>query len=34
MCCLCFGRFSIDELAVDPDDGKHWDICLDCERRE
>jgi hypothetical protein len=31
MCCVCFGRFSQDELAVDPEDGKRWDVCRGCE---
>ena len=31
MCCICFSRFQIDQLAVDPSDGKHWDVCIGCE---
>jgi hypothetical protein len=34
MCCICFSRFRIDQLAVDPSDGKHWDVCLQCAADE
>jgi hypothetical protein len=30
MCCVCFGRFPVDELTVDPSDGKPWDVCRGC----
>lgn len=31
MCCLCFERVSVERLVVDPENGKLWDVCLDCE---
>lgn len=31
-CCVCFERVSVDELAVDPKDGKPWDVCKGCEK--
>lgn len=34
MCCLCFDRFPVDQLSVDPDDGKPWDVCIDCDAAE
>jgi hypothetical protein len=30
MCCICFERVGQDELAVDPEDGKKWDVCRRC----
>lgn len=34
MCCLCFERFDVADLDVDPDDGKPWDACKDCAEKE
>lgn len=34
MCTLCYARKPVDELAVDPKDGKHWDVCIVCEEAE
>lgn len=34
MCQLCFGRFEISELYVDPEDGRPVDVCIDCARHE
>lgn len=34
MCCMCFERFAIEDLSVDPDDGKRWDVCLACAEAE
>jgi len=34
MCCVCFSRFPVDRLAVDPSDGKHWDVCQQCAADE
>ena len=33
MCCLCFDRFTIDQLAVD-DDGARVDVCQACDADE
>lgn len=32
MCCLCYFRFAIKDLAVDKKDGKPIDICKPCKR--
>ena len=29
MCCICFGRFTQDELWVDGQ-GDRWDMCKEC----
>lgn len=29
MCCVCYGRFSPDELYVDAHKDR-WDVCLGC----
>lgn len=34
MCCLCFERFAVDELDLDPSDGKRWDACKPCAEHE
>lgn len=31
MCCICFSRFPVSELHIDPSDGKRVDVCKDCE---
>lgn len=31
MCCLCFNRVTVEELAIDPTDGGRWDFCQACE---
>lgn len=33
MCCLCFERFALYELA-DADDGRKQDVCKDCAEME
>jgi hypothetical protein len=33
MCCICFHRFSQDELHADSD-GVKWDICKSCKEDE
>ena len=33
MCCLCFGRFTPDELS-ETADGDKQDVCLECEANE
>lgn len=33
MCCLCFNRFTQDELYSDSD-GVKWDVCIPCHRQE
>lgn len=30
LCCVCFGYFPREQLAVDPGDGKRWDVCQPC----
>lgn len=34
MCCICFRRVPVDQLAVDPADGRRWDVCQQCRSRE
>ena len=34
MCCLCFGRFSLDELNVLEDGFSKENVCIDCARHE
>jgi hypothetical protein len=34
MCCLCFGRFPVEELAVDPTSGQKEDVCSRCAESE
>ena len=34
MCCLCFERVPIDQLATDPDDGQKVDVCQPCREYE
>ena len=34
MCCLCFKRFPVEGLSVDPNDGKPWDVCIGCRQEE
>ncbi len=34
MCCLCFERVEQQQLAIDPEDKKQWDICSTCYERE
>lgn len=34
MCCMCYERFDREDLAVDPKDGKKWDICKACQESE
>jgi hypothetical protein len=29
MCCICFHRFSQEDLSVD-DQGQRWDVCPGC----
>lgn len=33
MCCLCFGRFALEELMED-ESGRKWDVCRECHREE
>jgi hypothetical protein len=33
MCCLCFGRFPVDQLHELPDGSKE-DVCIQCARDE
>ncbi len=33
-CCICFNRVEQDKLAVDPKDGKMWDVCQKCDEKE
>lgn len=30
MCCVCFERVPVDQLEVDPADGRRWDRCTRC----
>lgn len=30
MCCLCFSRFPVEQLHVDPSDGRRVDVCIGC----
>lgn len=30
MCCFCFDKVELDELATDPDDGQKIDVCQPC----
>lgn len=32
MCCICFDRFTVDQLAVD--DGSRVNVCAECGARE
>lgn len=34
MCQLCFDRFDTNDLAIDPEDGKKWDVCIECAANE
>lgn len=34
MCCLCFERFEVGDLATDPADGKKVDVCKPCYASE
>ena len=34
MCASCFGRFEMHELAIDPEDGKYWDVCKMCDDQD
>lgn len=34
MCCLCFERFPVEGLSLDPHDGKPWDVCIACDAAE
>lgn len=34
MCCICFSRVPVEELAVDEKDGLRWDICASCGKEE
>lgn len=34
MCCICFEVVHQDDLSVDPDDGKRWDVCKTCAAAE
>lgn len=34
MCCHCFFRFPVEELWVDPEDGRPVDICKTCKQHE
>jgi len=29
MCCICFGYFNVEALAVDKN-GQRWDVCVTC----
>ncbi len=31
---ICFDRFEQDQLIIDPEDGKKWNLCLTCEKKE
>lgn len=33
MCCLCFEKFPVGGLSLDPD-GKPWDVCIACDAAE
>lgn len=30
VCCVCFSRFTQDQLYTDPADGRPVDVCLGC----
>jgi hypothetical protein len=30
MCCVCFGRFPVNQLFIDPADGRPVDVCTSC----
>ena len=32
-CCICFKELTIEECAIDKD-GKKWDMCKECGKRE
>jgi hypothetical protein len=34
MCCICFFRYPVTQLHVDPVDGRPMDICKDCAKDE
>lgn len=34
MCCMCFDRFEVEGLSVDPEDGITIDVCLACAANE
>lgn len=34
LCCICFEWTHIDNLSVDPEDGKKWDVCKKCEGKQ
>lgn len=34
LCCICFEWTHIDNLSVDSEDGKKWDICKECDKIE
>ena len=34
MCCMCFDRFPLGELYLDPVDGKMVDVCQDCHDKD
>jgi hypothetical protein len=34
MCCICFKRFDVADLSVDPTDGKTWDVCKGCDAED
>ena len=34
MCQLCYDRFEVSELDLDPSDGKYWDVCKLCAEHD
>lgn len=30
MCCICFDRFAVEDLVIDPVDGKRLNVCKPC----
>ena len=33
-CCMCFERFPVDQLYLDPADGKRVDVCQTCHDKD
>jgi hypothetical protein len=33
MCCICYGRFTPNNLFIDKD-GQKWDMCIPCGEQE
>lgn len=34
ICAHCTDEVSEEQLAVDPVDGRYWDVCAPCKRKE